>query len=154
VSRDAGVAAGAAYHFALANGAPLGSKLCHAFYCGAAPTRSDIETALYASHDMGWENLGDTSERAGRQRIADLLAFCIAHDGVVGLFQGVAETGPRALGHRSILANPCNPRTLETINRLVKFREPFRPLAPMLAGGGATLVRTAGRRVRRQLQCV
>jgi len=50
----------------------------------------------------------------------------------VGLFQGRAETGPRALGHRSILANPCNPRTLETINTLVKFREPFRPLAPML----------------------
>ena len=43
-----------------------------------------------------------------------------------------AETGPRALGHRSILANPCNPHTLETVNRLVKFREPFRPLAPML----------------------
>ena len=57
---------------------------------------------------------------------------CIARDGVVGLFQGRAETGPRALGHRSILANPTNPRTLETINRLVKFREPFRPLAPML----------------------
>jgi carbamoyltransferase len=61
-----------------------------------------------------------------------MLAFCIARDGVIGLFQGVAETGPRALGHRSILANPCNPRTLETINRLVEFREPFRPLAPML----------------------
>ena len=51
---------------------------------------------------------------------------------MLGLFQGAAETGPRALGHRSILANPCNPQTLETINRLVKFREPFRPLAPML----------------------
>jgi carbamoyltransferase len=35
------------------------------------------------------------------------------------------------LGHRSILANPCNPRTLETINLRVKFREPIRPLAPM-----------------------
>jgi carbamoyltransferase len=50
---------------------------------------------------------------------------------VVGLFQGQAETGPRALGHRSILANPCNRRTLETINLRVKFREPIRPLAPM-----------------------
>jgi carbamoyltransferase len=50
---------------------------------------------------------------------------------VVGLYQGAAETGPRALGHRSILANPCNPRTLETINLRVKFREPIRPLAPM-----------------------
>jgi len=49
----------------------------------------------------------------------------------VGLFQGPAETGPRALGHRSILANPCNPKTLETINLRVKHREPIRPLAPM-----------------------
>ena len=52
-------------------------------------------------------------------------------DGIVGIFQGAAETGPRALGHRSILANPANPKTLETLNRLVKFRELIRPLAPM-----------------------
>ena len=132
VPGDAGVAAGAAYHFALAHGAPLGPKLRHTFYCGAAPTNGEIEAALHSTEEIAWEKLGDTSDRAGRERVADLLAFCIAHDGVIGLFQGVAETGPRALGHRSILANPCNPRTLETINRLVKFREPFRPLAPML----------------------
>jgi carbamoyltransferase len=62
---------------------------------------------------------------------ADFAAFVVANDGILGLFQGPAETGPRALGHRSILANPCNPRTLENINRRVKFREPIRPLAPM-----------------------
>jgi carbamoyltransferase len=132
VPGDPGVAVGAAYHFALANCAPLGAKLRHAFYCGVAPTNGEIEAALHMTDEIAWEMLGDTSDPAGRERIADLLAYCIAHDGVLGLFQGVAETGPRALGHRSILANPCNPKTLETINRLVKFREPFRPLAPML----------------------
>ena len=132
IPSDPGVAVGAAYHFALANGAPLGAKLNHAFYCGMAPTNGDIEAALRTADEIGWQMLGDTSNIAGRERIADLLASCIARDGVVGLFQGAAETGPRALGHRSILANPCNPQTLETINRLVKFREPFRPLAPML----------------------
>jgi hypothetical protein len=55
----------------------------------------------------------------------------VSRDGVLGIYQGCAETGPRALGHRSILANPCNPRTLENINCLVKFRERIRPLAPM-----------------------
>ncbi len=129
---DPGVAIGAAYHFAMRHGAPLGGTLRHAFYCGVAPTDGEIEAALRMSEEVGWEKLGDASDRTGRDRIADLLASCVARDGVVGLFQGVAETGPRALGHRSILANPCNPRTLETINRLVKFREPFRPLAPML----------------------
>jgi carbamoyltransferase len=132
VPGDPGVAVGVAYHFALANGAPLGVKLGHAFYCGIAPSSDEIETALRGTDEIAWVELGNTSDRAGRERIADLLALCIAHDGVLGLFQGPAETGPRALGHRSILANPTNPRTLETINRLVKFREPFRPLAPML----------------------
>jgi carbamoyltransferase len=132
VPGDAGVPLGAAYHFALANGAPFGAKLRHAFYCGVAPSDRDIEAALRDASEIGWERLGDVSDRAGRAHIADMLAWCVARDGVLGLFQGAAETGPRALGHRSILANPCNPRTLETINRLVKFREPFRPLAPML----------------------
>jgi carbamoyltransferase len=48
-----------------------------------------------------------------------------------GDIQGRAETGPRALGHRSIVANPCNPRTLEVLNKHVKYREAVRPLAPM-----------------------
>jgi carbamoyltransferase len=132
VPGDPGVAVGATYHFALANGAPLGGKLRHAFYGGNAASGDEIEAALRGTDEIAWVTLGDTSDRAGRERIADLVALCIARDGVLGLFQGPAETGPRALGHRSILANPTNPRTLETINRRVKFREPFRPLAPML----------------------
>ena len=127
VPGDAGVPVGAAYRFAMANGATLGEKLHHTFYCGTAPTDAEIETALRTNEDIGWQKL-----HAPLDRVADMLAFCVSRDGVLGLFQGAAETGPRALGHRSILANPCNPRSLETINRLVKFREPFRPLAPML----------------------
>jgi carbamoyltransferase len=60
------------------------------------------------------------------------MAFIIARNGVLGLFQGPAETGPRALGHRSILANAANPETREVLNAGVKFRETVRPLAPML----------------------
>jgi carbamoyltransferase len=59
------------------------------------------------------------------------MAYITAHDGVIGLYQGVAETGPRALWHRSILANPRNPHTRDILNRLVKHREALRPLAPM-----------------------
>src|SRR4029077_1115633 len=55
-----------------------------------------------------------------------------AHDAIFALFQGAAETGPRALGHRSILANPCNPTPRENLNDRVKYREAIRPLAPML----------------------
>jgi carbamoyltransferase len=60
------------------------------------------------------------------------MAFMTARDGIVAIYQGAAETGPRALGHRSILANPCNPLTREILNERVKFRESVRPLAPMM----------------------
>jgi len=49
---------------------------------------------------------------------------------VVGWFQGRMEWGPRALGYRSILADPRNPDNQERVNLKVKFRESFRPFAP------------------------
>ena len=128
---DTGVTMGAAYHFALANGAPLGERLRHAFYCGPAPTAEEIRSALDAEAAIGWIPLGDSSDAGRRDQVADLLAYIVSQDGVVGLFQGPAETGPRALGHRSILANARNPRTREILNELVKHREQVRPLAPM-----------------------
>jgi carbamoyltransferase len=51
----------------------------------------------------------------------------------VGLAQGAAETGPRALGHRSILADPTRADALERMNVHVKRRERVRPLAPMVS---------------------
>ena len=127
---DAGTPMGAAYHFALAFGAPLGETLRHAFYCGSAPTTAEIE-ALSAADDIARLPLGNIADSERRQIVADLMAFIVGQNGVIGLFQGVAETGPRALGHRSILANPCNPDTPRILNQLVKHREAVRPLAPM-----------------------
>jgi len=63
--------------------------------------------------------------------IADLMAFMVAQSGVIAIYQGAAETGPRALGHRSILANPCDPNVRQHLNERVKYREAIRPLAPM-----------------------
>jgi len=51
---------------------------------------------------------------------------------VVGWFQGRMEWGPRALGSRSILANPCNPHAQDVLNLKVKHREKFRPFAPVV----------------------
>jgi len=59
------------------------------------------------------------------------MAFMVAHGGVIAIHQGAAETGPRALGHRSILANPCDAGVRELLNARVKYREAVRPLAPM-----------------------
>ncbi|MFH1403205.1 MAG: carbamoyltransferase [Candidatus Altiarchaeota archaeon] len=57
-------------------------------------------------------------------------AGMIFEDKIVGWFQGRMEWGPRALGSRSILANPCNPDMKDIINARVKHREGFRPFAP------------------------
>ena len=51
---------------------------------------------------------------------------------VIGWFQGRMEWGPRALGNRSILSNPCNPEMKEILNLKVKHRERFRPFAPVV----------------------
>jgi carbamoyltransferase len=63
--------------------------------------------------------------------IAREVAEILADDGVVGWFQGRSEFGPRALGHRSLLANPKYPDNLERLNN-IKGREQFRPVAPMV----------------------
>jgi len=58
------------------------------------------------------------------------IANKISLNQIVGWFQGRMELGPRALGNRSILANPCNPDMPELLNTKVKKRESFRPYAP------------------------
>jgi carbamoyltransferase len=63
--------------------------------------------------------------------IAEEVAECLAADGIVAWFQGRSEYGPRALGHRSLLAHPGFERNLERMND-VKGREQFRPVAPVV----------------------
>jgi carbamoyltransferase len=65
-------------------------------------------------------------------RSAHDLSRVIAEGNVVGIFVGRSEVGPRALGGRSILADPRSVLTRERINRLIKRREPYRPLAPVV----------------------
>jgi carbamoyltransferase len=63
--------------------------------------------------------------------IAEYAAGVLARDGIVAWFQGRGEYGPRALGHRSLLAHPGNEANTERLND-VKGREQFRPVAPMV----------------------
>jgi carbamoyltransferase len=130
VPGDPGVTIGAAWLFAHLAGAPRGAPMTHAFYCGSSPERQDIATALKAD-DIASTAIGDIATPDGRDAVADLMAFMVAKNGVIALYQGAAETGPRALGHRSILANPCDPEVRERLNERVKYREAIRPLAPM-----------------------
>lgn len=80
---------------------------------------SDILTKYNIKH----EYTSNIDERA-----AELLT----ENKIIGWFQGNSEMGPRALGNRSIIANPINPLTLNRVNREIKFRENWRPLAPSI----------------------
>jgi carbamoyltransferase len=69
-------------------------------------------------------------ERLAPGTVAERTAALLAAGGIVGWMQGRMEFGPRALGHRSILADPRVPDMQRTLNLKIKFRESFRPFAP------------------------
>jgi carbamoyltransferase len=85
------------------------------------------------------EHGGEVEPRAACRRFDDEAALCahaagrIADGKVVGWFQGRMEWGARALGNRSILADPRRRDMREIINTRIKFREKFRPFAPSVA---------------------
>ncbi len=121
-ANDAGTAIGAAlFIWNQVMGEARGAAMEHAFL-GPDYSASGIRSALEPLRDrLEVERLPDIEER-----VADLLA-----DGaVVGWFQGAVEMGPRALGNRSLLADPRNPNMRDVLNAKVKHREYFRPFAP------------------------
>lgn len=129
---DTGTAMGAAYQFAMRNGVKPGTRMKHAFICGNPPEPGGVKKAIDKAKNTKYFYLGNIKQISKLKGIADLVAYIISQNGIIGLYQGVGETGPRALGHRSILANPCNPKTLKLLNAQVKYRERIRPLAPMV----------------------
>ncbi|MCW2849135.1 MAG: carbamoyltransferase [Marmoricola sp.] len=116
---DSGTALGGALHVARAEGdltLPVtGADLGRGF------SDADIEAWLTTAR-IRYERPADVAEE---------VAECLAGNGVVAWFQGRSEYGPRALGHRSLLAHPGHARNLERLND-VKGREQFRPVAPMV----------------------
>lgn len=95
-------------------------------FLGPEPDLGGLEEELAAADDLEWSRTDDPDELIGR--MVQLLTECR----VVALFQGRSELGPRALGHRSILADPRCAGMQDWINSRVKGREWFRPLAPMV----------------------
>ncbi len=73
-------------------------------------------------------------ERLDEDRLIDRTAREIADGKIVGWFQGRMEFGPRALGARSILADPRRKDMKDILNARIKFREPFRPFCPSVLG--------------------
>jgi carbamoyltransferase len=78
------------------------------------------------------EQSGLSFEQYDEDGLLDRTAAELERSNVVGWFQGRFEWGPRALGNRSILADPRRAEMKEIVNTKVKFREPFRPFAPVV----------------------
>ena len=130
-SGDSGTALGAALHVAH----ELGDEV--------APMRT-------AALGRGWDDaaLAARLETAGvafeRPRdVADAVAEALAANQIVAWFQGRSEFGPRALGHRSLLADPRTAANLERMND-IKGREQFRPVAPMVLAERAPAIFDGG----------
>jgi carbamoyltransferase len=116
---DAGTALGAALEMARRLGDRLEPMSSAAL--GRDFSAADLRDWLQRA-DLAFEEPAD---------IAEAVAEILAADGVVAWFQGRSEYGPRALGHRSLLANPSRAENLSRMND-IKGREHFRPVAPMV----------------------
>jgi carbamoyltransferase len=126
---DAGLAVGAAYfvHHQIL-GRPRSFVMDHAYW-GPDYTQEQMRSAVDASHlrSEGME-ISELSE----DMITKEAAKEIAAGKILGWFQGRAEWGPRALGNRSIVADPRRPDMKDVLNARIKHREMFRPFAPSI----------------------
>ncbi len=121
---DSGTAVGAAFYvWNQVLGRPRGFVMEHA-YTGPEFSDEEIRAAL--------EEAGLQAERLDDDELFATVAERIAEGDVVGWFQGRMEFGPRALGHRSIVADPRRGDMKDVLNARIKHREPFRPFAPSI----------------------
>lgn len=93
-------------------------------YTGAKSSNEEIKALLTAQNIAFTELEGEA--------LYEKVANCLIGGGIAGWFQGRAEFGPRALGHRSILADPRRNDVKEILNLKIKRRESFRPFAPSI----------------------
>ena len=126
---DAGLAVGAAYYvWNQLLGKPRAFVMDHAYW-GPSYTAEEIRRAMEASEvSKGGYTVAELPEPELMRRTAAI----VAEGKILGWYQGRAEWGPRALGNRSIVADPRRAEMKEILNRRIKHREIFRPFAPSI----------------------
>jgi carbamoyltransferase len=119
---DAGGAVGVAHYIHnTVRKQPRGKAWTHAYL---GPSFSDAFSAQFL------DSIGAKYRTLSEREIVEQTAARLAEGNVIGWFQGRMEFGPRALGGRSILGDPRDPKMRDTLNMKIKFREGFRPFAP------------------------
>ena len=119
---DAGTAIGAAAYASAAAGKPVQNTILEHVFFGPEADEEEILRAL-SKHALKWKKLAE-------KEMLEKMAAALADKKIIGWFHGRMEFGPRALGHRSILADPRDPKMMDLLNARIKSRENFRPFAP------------------------
>ena len=127
-SGDAGGAIGAAlayWHLELKKPRKVNNKdHMNGSYLGPQFSDEEVESYLKANKAI--------FKKFTYNKMIKFTSECLASNKVIGWFQGKMEFGPRALGNRSILANPLFEKTQKQLNLKIKYRESFRPFAPSI----------------------
>jgi len=131
---DAGLSVGAAlFLWHQTFGKPRSFVMDHAYW-GPGYSREEICRTIDSS---GLRQKACTIHELKEEELARRAAAIIADGKILGWFQGRAEWGPRALGNRSIVADPRKPEMKEILNQRIKHREIFRPFAPSILAEAA-----------------
>ena len=128
-SGDAGGAIGAAlasWHIHLSNKRVIDEKKDGMKGCYFGPNFTDVEI------ESELNECGAKFEKVSRNNLIQQIASEISNNKIIGWMQGKMEFGPRALGNRSILADPRSSKMQRQLNLKIKFRESFRPFAPSI----------------------
>ncbi len=119
---DAGLAAGAALYGYYIHNAQIPSKRLSNMYLGPQYSNDEIK-AILDDRKLSYTYHTDIAQKA---------AELIANNKIIAWFRGRMESGPRALGNRSILMSPLKAENKDIINACVKYREAFRPFTPSI----------------------
>jgi carbamoyltransferase len=126
---DGGLSVGAAFYvWNQILGKPRSFVMDHAYW-GPGYSRDQVR---HATDSSALASNGYSVSELGEPDLIRNTAQIIADGKILGWFQGRAEWGPRALGNRSIVADPRRPEMKEILNRRIKHREIFRPFAPSI----------------------
>jgi carbamoyltransferase len=119
------------------NGTAIGAGLAASIKLGCQ-RKSSLITDYYGVHYNYKEIMEAVTQFDFKHKVLsekEILKFAaemIAQENIIGWFQGASEFGPRALGNRSILANPASPRTKYMLDHFMKCRDRYRPYAPVV----------------------
>lgn len=122
MSSDEGAALGAAIAVSIEAGYDVENLIMHHVYFGPEYTNEEIKKALDIAN-VKYQYIEEVEKETSK---------LIADGKIIGWFQGRMEVGPRALGNRSILADPRRSETKDIVNNKVKFRESWRPFCPSI----------------------